>query len=118
MRNVDKSRLHKSKLKGQGIRVIAIRQETSDDAAGHLAEGMFERLGAEGAKHIYVDGGVVIAQALRAGLVDEVTVSIIPIVLGEGTPLAPKIGADVKLDLVEHKAFESGLVQLKYRVKR
>lgn len=85
--------------------------------AGELA-ALFERLGAEGAKHIYVDGGVVIAQALRAGLVDEVTVSIIPIVLGEGTPLAPKIGADVKLDLVEHKAFESGLVQLKYRVKR
>lgn len=85
--------------------------------SGELAV-LFERLGAEGAKHIYVDGGVVIAQALRAGLVDEVTISIIPIVLGEGTPLAPKVGADVKLDLVAHEVFESGLVQLKYRVKR
>lgn len=79
---------------------------------------LFERLGAEGAKHIYVDGGIVIAQALRAGLVDDITVSVIPIVLGEGTPLAPKLGADVGLELVEHRAFESGLVQLKYRVKR
>lgn len=85
--------------------------------SGELS-ALFERLGAEGAKHIYVDGGIVIAQALRAGLVDDITVSVIPVVLGEGTPLAPKLGADVGLELVEHRAFESGLVQLKYRVKR
>jgi dihydrofolate reductase len=51
---------------------------------------------------------------LRANLVHEVTVSIIPVVLGEGTPLAPRIGRDVPLQLVEHHAFESGLVQLRY----
>jgi dihydrofolate reductase len=45
-------------------------------------------------------------------------VSIIPIVLGEGTALAPKIGRDVRLELIQHQAFESGLVQLRYRVKR
>ena len=42
MRNVDKARFHKSRLKRHGIRVIATKQETSDDASGHLAEGMFE----------------------------------------------------------------------------
>jgi dihydrofolate reductase len=71
-------------------------------------------LGEQGAKHVYVDGGTVVAQALREQLVDELTVSIIPIVLGEGTPLAPKLGRDVVLELKEHRAFESGLVQLKY----
>lgn len=85
--------------------------------SGELA-ALFERLGAEGAKHVYVDGGVVIAQALREGLVDEVTVSVIPIILGEGTPLAPKIGRDVPLELAEHRVFESGLVKLRYRVRR
>ena len=42
MRSAEKARFHKSALKRQGIRVIAIKQETSDDASGHLAEGMFE----------------------------------------------------------------------------
>lgn len=42
MRNVDMARLHKAKLRSEGIRVVAIKQETADDAAGHLAEGMFE----------------------------------------------------------------------------
>ena len=42
MRNVDMARLHKAKLRSQGVRVVATKQETADDAAGHLAEGMFE----------------------------------------------------------------------------
>lgn len=79
---------------------------------------LFQRLEADGVKHIYVDGGAVIAQALQAGLVDTVTVSVVPVLLGEGTPLAPSVGRDVALDLREHRAFESGLVQLIYRVKR
>jgi dihydrofolate reductase len=77
---------------------------------------LFKRLQAEGTKHVYVDGGVVVAQALGEGLVDELTISIIPVLLGEGTALAPHIGRDVPLQVVEHRAFESGLVQIKYRV--
>jgi site-specific DNA recombinase len=42
MRNVDMARLRKAELRSQGIRVIAIKQETADDAPGHFAEGMFE----------------------------------------------------------------------------
>ncbi|HVJ91339.1 MAG TPA: dihydrofolate reductase family protein [Labilithrix sp.] len=106
-----------------GMRCVVVTSDTSKASrhgeeffSGELAT-LFERLGAEGSKHIYVDGGTVIAHALKANLVDEVTVSVIPILLGEGTPLAPKIGHDVLLELVEHRAFDSGLVQLKYRVK-
>jgi dihydrofolate reductase len=83
--------------------------------AGDLA-ALVDRLGAEGSKRVYVDGGAVIAQFLASKLIDDVTVSLIPILLGDGAPLAPKIGADVRLELVEHRAFESGLVQLTYRV--
>lgn len=85
--------------------------------SGELAT-LFDRLAAEGVKHVYVDGGTVIAQALRAGLVDEVTLSLIPIVLGEGRALAPNLGRDVPLELTGHRAFPSGLVQLRYRVNR
>lgn len=83
--------------------------------SGDLAQ-LVERLGAEGAKHVYVDGGTTIARFLAAKLVDDVTVSIIPILLGDGVPLAPHVGHDVRLDLREHRAYESGLVQLNYRV--
>ncbi|NUP11082.1 MAG: dihydrofolate reductase [Polyangiaceae bacterium] len=106
-----------------GKRCVVVTSDTARTArhgeeffAGELA-ALFDRLGAEGSKRVYIDGGAVIAQALKAGLVDDITLSIIPILLGEGTALAPKIGADVHLELVEHRAFESGLVQLKYHVK-
>lgn len=79
---------------------------------------LVERLGAEGAKRVYVDGGSLIAQFLAADLVDDVTVSVIPVLLGEGIPLTPKIGRDVRLELVEQRAFPSGLVQLGYRVAK
>lgn len=85
--------------------------------AGDLGS-LLDRLGNDGAKRIYVDGGAVIAQFLTAQLVSDVTVSIIPVLLGEGTPLTPKLGADVRLELASHRAFESGLVQLNYRVIR
>lgn len=75
------------------------------------------RLGIDGVKRVYLDGGTVIGQALRANLVDDLTISVIPIVLGAGTPLAPKLGRDVALQLVGHRAFASGLVQLDYIVK-
>ena len=42
MRNVDRARFHKAKLKKHGVRVVAIKQETGDDATGHLMEGIFE----------------------------------------------------------------------------
>jgi dihydrofolate reductase len=79
---------------------------------------LFERLRERGAQHIYVDGGVVVASALRGGLVDTLTVSVIPILLGEGTALAPKVGKDISLELTAHRAFASGLVQLTYAVKQ
>lgn len=99
---------------------------TREQRAAHHGESFFagdpavlvERLGAEGAKRAYVDGGAVIGQFLAAKLVDDLTVSVIPILLGEGAPLAPALGGDVRLELVEHRAFESGLVQLRYRPRK
>jgi dihydrofolate reductase len=82
--------------------------------AGDLT-ALMERLAVEGSKRVYVDGGAVIAQFLGAKLIDDLTVSVIPVLLGEGIPLAPRIGQDVRLQLTEHRAFESGLVQLVYR---
>lgn len=102
--------------------VVLTRSLTSTRHDEELYSGdltpLFERLAVEGVQHVYVDGGEVIGQALSADLVDTLTISIIPVMLGAGTSLAPSLGRDVRLEHVAHRTFESGLVQLDYRVVR
>ena len=51
--------------------------------AGTAAE-LLGKLAAEGVKRVYVDGGVVISQFLAAGFIEQLTISQIPVLLGEG----------------------------------
>jgi dihydrofolate reductase len=76
------------------------------------------RLHAEGRRHLYVDGGRTIQGFLSAGLIDELTITAIPVLLGSGRPLFGKVWADVSLQLVSSRAYESGFVQSHYRVTR
>ena len=71
-----------------------------------------------GAKHIYLDGGVTIQRFLHEGLVDEMTIIIIPILIGEGLSLFGKLEEDVKLELIKSESFKNGFVQNKYKVQR
>jgi len=77
-----------------------------------------ERLAGEGARRLYIDGGVTIQRFLAAGLIDDLTITIIPVVLGEGLPLFGPLPADVTLRLVDATRFDFGYVQLRYRVVR
>ncbi|MBE9193851.1 MULTISPECIES: dihydrofolate reductase family protein [Synechocystis] len=76
-----------------------------------------ERLSGEGVAHIYVDGGNTIQRFLAARLVHELTITVIPVILGEGIPLFGPTGSDVLLTFVGAKAYEFGFVQLKYTVQ-
>jgi len=71
-----------------------------------------------GTKHIYLDGGVTVQRFLRESLVDEMTITTIPILIGEGLPLFGKLEQDVKLKLIRSESFKNGLVQNKYEVLR
>lgn len=65
---------------------------------------------------IYLCGGAELAgQLFRAGLVDELTVKVNPLVLGEGTPLFAGLTAG-SLALLSQRTFDSGVVFLRYRV--
>lgn len=77
---------------------------------------LFKRLAARGWNHLYIDGGLTIQRFLCEGLIDEITITTIPILLGKGKPLFGPLPADVGLELLESKAFEFGFVQSKYRV--
>jgi len=77
---------------------------------------LVERLLAQGSRRVYVDGGSVITQFLAGGLIDDVTLSFVPVLLGGGIRLTQEIGHDVRLALTRTRAFDSGLVQVEYRV--
>jgi dihydrofolate reductase len=63
-------------------------------------------------------GGEIVSILLNAGLVDEIILSIHPIILGKGVPLFPSIKKRVKLQLQQSIPFENGLVQLCYYVPK
>ena len=71
----------------------------------------------EGARHIYVDGGVTIQNFLAEKLIDEITITLIPVVLGEGLPLFKDNPNDIHLKLLSSKSSDYGFVQNKYAVQ-
>lgn len=63
-------------------------------------------------------GGVLFRSLLAAGLVDAVEVSVIPTLLGGGTPLLPPPSPPARLELTRSHTYASGIVSLSYRVDR
>ena len=74
------------------------------------------RLAAQGTTHLYVDGGKTIQGFLNAGLLDELTITRVPILIGTGVPLFGPLNHDVRLTHIATRQFENGFVQSKYRV--
>jgi len=69
-------------------------------------------------RDVYLDGGNLIRQALDAGLVDEITVTLIPIVLGDGIPLFSGTKEIHRLELCSHRALGGDMVELVYQPTR
>ena len=104
-----------------GKRVIVLSNSSSSVKAGmELYKGdlteLSEKLFKEGVKHIWVDGGSTISQFLDLQLVDEMTLSVIPIVLGSGLPLFHAIGKEIPCRLLSSQSYRSGLVQQHYEI--
>lgn len=87
--------------------------ETVESMAGTPSE-IVARLAERGAKHLYIDGGQVIRQFLRARLVDELILTRVPVLLGEGLPLFGPTDGDIVLHHVRTESFRNGLVQSRY----
>lgn len=71
----------------------------------------------KGHKHAYVDGGQTIQSFLDAELIDEISITQIPVLLGEGIPLFGKTKKDIDLRNVEIKHFANDFVQIHYQVE-
>lgn len=74
------------------------------------------KLHKEGVKHIWVDGGTTISQFLSSQMVDTMTLSIIPVILGAGIPLFNVLNREIPCRLISSKSYPSGLVQVNYEV--
>jgi dihydrofolate reductase len=86
--------------------------------SGDLAQFVNGRLRPAFRSIWFVGGGVVSGECLRLGLADEVRYSILPILIGDGIRFFEKLDRDVALHLAEVKAYKSGMVALRYQVRR
>lgn len=123
-----------------GKRVVVLTRANPEPApvqnetfyAGKV-KAMLQRLGEEGARRVYLDGGVAVRVALGEGLVDEMTLSTVPIILGRGRGLfgpaphmsivppdpaktapPPRPLPETTWRVVASRAWDNGLVQVKY----
>jgi dihydrofolate reductase len=106
-----------------GFRTIVIsrtlRQE--DHPGVEILSGLetLAELKASAGKDIWLfGGGHLFASLAAAGLVDTVEVAVMPVLLGAGVPLAPRLARHVRLTLVKHSAYASGAVSREYEVRR
>jgi dihydrofolate reductase len=74
------------------------------------------QLAARGFRHVYIDGGITVQNFLRAGLIQRITVTRVPVLIGQGIPLFGSLPHDIKLEHVATQAYASGLVKSEYRV--
>lgn len=74
------------------------------------------KLESSGFKHAYIDGGSTITSFVNLKLINEITITKVPVLLGEGIPLFGKINKSVKLENAEASAFPNDFIQVKYSV--
>ena len=76
-----------------------------------------QRLRAQPGKDIWMmGGGEIIASFLDEGEIDEFSIHVIPILIGEGIPLVKPRHRSIPLKLLSTKKFPDGVVHLNYRV--
>jgi len=105
------------------------RTLTNDDIPVALADqrveasalppaALLDELAGRGLKSVWIDGGQTLKAFLAEGLVDTLTVTRIPILIGQGVPLFGDLLKDVLLDHLATQFFETGVVQSSYAVRK
>jgi len=86
-----------------------------EQMAGPPAE-IVAQLAARGVNNLYVDGGVTIQRFLRAGAIQRLVITRVPVLIGEGVPLFGALPHDIRLRHIATRHYPSGLVQSEYEV--
>lgn len=91
----------------------AVVERVSGPPAAVLAQ-----LADRGLEHVYVDGGATIQQFLRAGLIDRLVVTRVPVLIGTGISLFGELDGDILLEHVATTVIAGGAVQSEYLTRR
>ena len=93
-------------------------RDTVEFHSGDLAQFVNGRLRPAFRSIWFAGGGLVCGECLRLGLADEIRYSILPVLIGDGIPFFGKLDGDIALHLMETQAYASGVVELRYEVRR
>jgi dihydrofolate reductase len=93
---------------------ITGRVEQMSGAPAKIAQQLAET----GAQHVYVDGGTAIQEFLRAGQIHHITITRVPVLIGEGIALFGSVPQDITLRHLGTRQYTSGLVTSEYEVRR
>jgi dihydrofolate reductase len=102
-------------LSSRPVDLSVVRGGVVEQMAGAPAE-IVSQLAARGVHNLYVDGGDTIQRFLRAGMIERLIITRVPVLIGEGVPLFGALPHDVRLRHVATRAYPSGLVQSEYEV--
>jgi len=99
-------------------RKLPIAKPNIETYSGNLNELVNERLRSN-YKNVWVVGGAMIAREfIRLKLADEIRLSVIPIILGDGILFFDQIGQERALHLKDVTAYKSGMVELCYEIRK
>jgi dihydrofolate reductase len=79
-------------------------------------KALVAKLESEGHQHAYIDGGVTVQTFINLELLDEMTITYAPVLLGDGIPLFANLSKEVKLTNPKAKAFANDFTQLSYEI--
>ena len=82
--------------------------------ANNAPKQLLSTLESQGKTHAYIDGGITIQRFLADGLIDEMTITRIPVLLGSGIPLFGESGPELPLRLISSASSDNGFVQVRY----
>jgi len=102
-------------LSNRPVDFSTVRGGVVEQMAG-LPADIVSQLAATGAHHLYIDGGVTIQGFLRAGVIQRLVITRVPVLIGRGIPLFGTLPHDVRLKHISTRHFPSGLVQSEYDV--
>jgi len=102
-------------LSSRPLDFSAVRGGNVEQMSG-TPEEIVSKLSASGSQHAYIDGGITIQRFLRAGLIQRLIITRVPVLIGEGIPLFGTLPHDIRLRHVVTKHYQSGLVQTEYEV--
>jgi dihydrofolate reductase len=102
-------------LSSRPVDLSVVREGVAEQMAGAPAE-IVSQLAARGVHNLYIDGGITIQRFLRAGAIQRLIITRVPVLIGEGVPLFGALPRDIRLRHVATRQYPSGLVQSEYEV--